>query len=185
MVRFTTGNQRRGFRSAAQGFTLVEFTGALVIGLILTLMAMGAYRIFERELPRREAASRLAHCFSTARAFAIARNGTYVVRIDPNARNFWIDETDSAGNMIYPKITRPEEMGQNVSLGDIYVGTVRADDTLPLHSFFFFGDGSSDDARVTLRLREADPNVDANFDTVRLYGPTGMSRVFENQRQRP
>ena len=41
----------------------------------------------------------------------------------------------------------------------------------------FFPDGSCDDVRVTLRLGDASSTV---FYAVRVYGPTGQSRVLSN-----
>ena len=174
-----TGRARRG------GFTMVEFTGALVIAMILSIIAVAGFRVFERELPLRHGSKRLLQAFSTARAFAIARNAYYAVRFDTQAGNFWLDETDSQGNPTLPKVTRPEELGEELMISDVYFGQARADDTQPFYVFQFRPDSSADDVRILIKQRESDPGLDASYDTIRLYGPTAHSEVFSGQRLLP
>ena len=161
---------------------MIEFMGAMAIGLILSVLALSGFRLYEREMPLRHSAGRLAAAFSTARALAISNTGTYSVQVDVKARNFWIDETNSFGEPIVPKVLAPEKLDDTVTLAGIYFGAQPAPQYGTVTRIRFYSDGSSEDARLYLILAGANAADPANFDTVRLYGPTGASRVFERQR---
>jgi Tfp pilus assembly protein FimT len=163
------------------GFTSIEFMGAMVIGAIISVLAIGSYRLYERELPVRHAARRLVHALSSARALAISQNLPYAVLIDRRYQNFWVDQVNAAGATTVPKVVSPEPFGKKVQLIDIQFGLtpVSASATDPV-VIRFFPDGSSEDARIFLRMINA-PNAPAATYTVRNYGPTGQARVFENQ----
>lgn len=154
---------------------------AVVIGAIVSVLAMGTYRLYERELPVRHAARRLAHGLSSARALAISQNAPYAVLIDRRYGNFWIDQVDTAGKTTTPKVVPPEAFGEKVQLIDIQFGltpvSTTAADPIVIR---FLPDGSSEDVRVYLRMISA-PNTPGATWTVRNYGPTGQSKVFENQ----
>lgn len=174
-----SGKAQRG------GFTMLEFSGAMVIALILSIIAVAGFRVFERELPLRHGSKRLVQAFSAARSFAIARNSNFVVRIDKVAKNFWIDETDPRGVTTLPKVTRPEELGPELEVTDVYYGQARIADSERFLFFRFYPDGSADDARVMLRRVDTEATDDTSYDTIRLYGPTAQSEVFSGQRLLP
>jgi Tfp pilus assembly protein FimT len=167
--------------AAPRGFSSVEFIGAVVISMVLSVIAVAGYRIYQRDLPLREGARRLAHTFSTARAFAISNNSVYTVQIDRQYHNFWIDETNAVGVPILPKVTRPEPLDDRVRINDILFGANSAVGVASLTPVRFFSDGSSDDVRVFMNLADVQTTDSASICTVRLYGPTGQSRIFEGE----
>lgn len=170
------------FVRTRRAFSMIEFLGALVVSGIVSSMALVGYRVYERELPVRHAASRLSHAFATARAYAIAQNAIYAVRIDRRYKNFWIDQVTTAGVIQRAKVTRPEPIDDNVVIDDVWFGLSPAGAAADPLTFRFLSDGSSDDGRVFFVLDGKDPAVGTNVYTVRIYGPTGQSKVFANQR---
>lgn len=181
-MRMVTPFIRPGRRR--RGFSALEFMTALVVGSILTVIAVSAYQIYEREMPVRHAARRLSHAFSAARAFAVSNDSTYAVRISEPYNNFWIDETDELGYPIQPKVTSPEPFGDQVAIDGIMFGENLTTDALAV-PVLFYPYGNSDDVRVFLHLKGTDPGNERNIYTVRLYGPTGQSTVFDGQRLMP
>lgn len=166
----------------AAAFTTVEFMGVMVIAMVLSVIAFAGFHIYKKEMPVKGDAERINYAFANARAQAIANNGYYSVNFDIANHNFWLDETDSAGNTTVHKVTSPEKLNDKVVIDDVLFGLNPAPVQDGIISVLFSPDGSSDDASFYLRLSSADPQVAANIVTVRLYGPTGLSKVFENQR---
>jgi hypothetical protein len=174
------GNPPRAFprhRRRNRGFTALELLGAMVLSLILLTVGMAGFRLYERELPLSGAAGRLTHGLATARTMAIARNSTFTVVIDRRFNHYYIDETDRFGGVLAPQVVAPESFGEQVIVESI----------LPLNASVvrarFFPDGSSDELYIHMKLaNRVNSNDEADVTTVRLYGPTGQSRVFENQR---
>lgn len=174
----------RAFRKA-HAFTTVEFMGVMVIAMILSAIAIGGLHLYEQEMPVKTDARRLNYAFANARAQAIANNGYFALNIDLGNRNFWLDETDVVGNPINPKVTHPEKLNDKVVIANAQFGLDPSSTIDGIIKVLFFPDGSSDDARFYLRLTGADASDTENIFTVRLYGPTGLSKVFENQRLEP
>ena len=167
---------------SALAFTTIEFIGAVVVMLVLAVIGLAGFRIYEREMPVKHVAKSLNHAFSSARTFAIAQNAVYSVQINLNFNNFWIDETNELGQTLLAKVVRPEPIGDQVEIDSIFFGSTRINNTQSSIPVRFLPDGSSDDVTVYLRLAAADSTNPANIYTIRLYGPTGLSRIFENQR---
>lgn len=163
----------------------MELFAALVVSLILTLVAIAGYRVYQRQMPVKYTAQRLVHSFSAARAFAIAHNDIFCVQYDPVRRNFWIDQTDETGLPVVAKVVRPEVIDEKVAVDGLQFAQgpqVQSGPAIPIR---FFPDGSSDDVRIYLRMKADDPATSESIYTVRLYGPTGQSRLFERRRLAP
>jgi len=171
--------------SGRAGFSMVELIAVIVIGLILASVAMAGVRIYERDLPVRQQASRLVKAFASARSFAIANNSFFAVQYSPELGIFWIDETDAGGGPLVHKVMRPESIDDKVAVDAIFFGANAADLNQDRLSILFRPDGSSDDVRIFLRMLGAAATDATQTHTVRLYGPTGQARVFENQRLEP
>jgi Tfp pilus assembly protein FimT len=167
----------------ARAFTTIELLGAVSISVILSIVALSGYRVFHRTMPLDQTASRLSHACSTARAYAINKNSTYSVKIDLTYLNFWIDETDENGNPIVSKVIRPEPIHDHVEVIEIRYGNVPVGPNATALPIRFFSDGSSDDVRIFLKLKSTDINRNENFHTLRIYGPTGHSKIFKRQRR--
>ena len=165
-----------------RGFSALEFVTAVVISMILATIAFSGLRLYEQDLPARALAKRINHAFSSARAFAIAQNAIYSVQLDLEHGNFWIDETDGLGNPVVPKVVRPEPFDEKVQIESVLFGLNPADPSQGPIPIRFLPDGSSDDVTIYLKLLEATGDDPRQIQTVRLYGPTGMSKVFENVR---
>ena len=148
--------------------------GAIVLSMILTVVAFAGYRVYEREMPTKFMARRLTSTFSMARASAIAHNSTFTVKIDRKHENFWLDETTAGGAILVPKVTSPEQFDEKVEIKSIIFGQNSAT-TAEVTHIHFYADGSSDDVNLALILKG---QSGANTYTVRLYGPTGLSRVI-------
>ena len=169
--------------------------GALTLSVILSIFAVAGYRVYERDLPAKSAAHRIAHTYSMARSMAIARNGTFTVKFDRKQDNWWIDETTAAGDLLFARVDSTEKLGEKVRITNIQFGLPQEDgedifidnpvvgDQVAVR---FFPDGSSDQVSVYLKpVERLDENNPADTYTVRLYGPTGQSRVFPGEERAP
>lgn len=165
-----------------RAFTSVELMGAVVLSMILSVVAITSYRLYERELPVKYAARRLSHAMATARTMAVANSSIYTVQIDRAYHNFWIDETDEFGQPTVAKVVSPESLDPKVQIDGVQFGSTDSSLYNNVTSVRFFSDGSSDDVSVTLKMLADNAQDPKNIFTVRLYGPTGQSKVFERQR---
>ena len=164
-----------------RGFSSIEFFAAAVIGMILTVVAVAGYRVYQRQMPVKFTAQRLVHGFSAARAFAVAHNSYFTLQLDLGHRTFWIDQVDATGAPVAPKVVNPEMLDEKVAVEGVQFGQNPPPPNI-IVPIRFFPDGSSDDVHIFLRMKADNAAADANIFTVRLYGPTGMSRLFENRR---
>jgi Tfp pilus assembly protein FimT len=195
--RHVNSSQGRRRARTPVGFSVIELLGALLLSAIVATMALAATGIFERQMPLSSAAQRLAGAMATARAMAISQadaNVGYAVVIDRLTSGtqttaalpqFWIDKIDATtGATKTPKVVAPETFGEKTWLDAIYVnGAKNNSGAIRLR---FLDTGVGDDACVYLKLK-ADVN-DASVGkvtTVRLYGATGQSRVFEHRKLVP
>jgi len=170
---------KSGRRSA---FTTIEMLGGLSISVILTVIALSGYRVFHRNMPLDQTAGQLSHVCSTARAYAISHNSTYTVKIDLTHRNFWIDATDENGNPIVSQVIHPESIHDHVEINEIRFGNTPISSNTSILPIRFFPDGSADDVRIFLKLWSQDTNHNEAYYTLRIYGPTGHSKIFKFQR---
>jgi Tfp pilus assembly protein FimT len=176
-LRFSHPHGRRW-----RGFSTIELFAVVVITLILSVIAVAGYRVYQHQMPVKYTAQRMVHSFSVARAFAISQNTVYAVQIDPVHRNYWIDQTDQNGAPQVPKVVSPELIDAQVDIDSVQFSLGQPVINGPVISIRFFPDGSSDDVHVFFRMKVDDATVPFSIFTVRLYGPTGESRLFENQR---
>lgn len=185
----------RPFRPAASrktaGFTAVEVILASAIGILIAVIGFSGTRIFDTELPVKSQARRFSYCLSTARSFAIARNAFYRVSFDLDNRSFWVDRINDpnapppipANDRYQPKVVSPEGVDERVLINGVFYGLTRNPTTTGIQSVIFRPDGSADmEARVEFHQVSQDPTVDNNIFTVRVYGPTGLNRLFPHQR---
>lgn len=190
-----TTPKSRPFRPAASrknaGYSAVEIIVASAIGVLIAVIGFSGTRIFDTELPVKSQARRFAHCVSTARSFAIARNAFYRVSFDLDNRSFWIDRINDpnapppipANDRYEPKVVSPEGVDERVLVNGIFYGVTRTAATSGIQSVIFRPDGSADvEARVEFHQISQDPTVDSNIFTVRIYGPSGLNKVFPHQR---
>lgn len=175
--------RRIGTTRRRRAFTMVEVMAAITVSLILSVVAVASYRLYQHEMPVKYAGQRLSHAFAMARSYAVANNGYYALKIDRAHQNFWLDATDETGVVVaVPKVASPELFDEKVAIDGIQfganAGSEPTDEVVPI---LFRPDGSSDDVHLYLRTAGS-AGQGADLCTVRLYGPTGMSRVIVGQR---
>lgn len=164
------------------GFTSMELVVALIVAMILATVGAAGYYVYQREAPVAYAAKRLSYAAATARSYAIVNNAPYALQIQAQyngnmVQNYWIDELDDTASQVVSRmVTNQQPMGQKVYLVGAAYGGVESSYTDSL-TVKFFPDGSSDDVNLTLRQGDAGSQL---FYGVRIYGPTGMSRVMSN-----
>lgn len=156
-------------------FSTLEVLAAIVVSLILASIGLASMRLYQVELPISGSGNRLCYAFSTARTMAISRNSTFAVVINTDYSNFWINELDSNGNTVAAKVVTPETIDPRVAIAEIIPAPTTSEAI-----FKFFPDGHSDNGAVYLKLKSRLASLNTgDFTTVRVYGPTGQSRVFE------
>lgn len=176
---------------ASRGFTTVEALTALVIGMIVSVIGFAGFQLFNHREPPKSAAERFSHALSTARSFAVSRNGYYQVVLDLDQKNFWIDEipnpslpvSDPNAGQFQPKIVAPERIDDRANIEGVLQSGASTLQTAGLQVFVFRPDGSSDrDARIYFYSVQDDPTDNSSIFTVRLYGPSGHNKTFDRQR---
>ena len=177
---------RVGSAGRRRAFNMVELLTTITIAMVISTIGFSGFRLFKRQLPVTSAATRFSNALSTARSYAIARNGFYQVTFDLDHRNFWIDEIPDpvlspGAPPTTPKVVSPEVIDDRVRiLGVTQTGSTN-EVTTGLQFFIFNPDGSADrDVRVRLIQIAEDPAVPGNVVTIRLYGPTGHSKVMQS-----
>ncbi len=170
------------------GYTAVEMIAAIAIAMVVSVIGMSGYRIFTKEQVVESVAIRLSHVLSSARSYAIARNGFFRVTLDLDNRNFWIDEiadpTDPVATPIPggAKLVTPEAIDHRVLVDGVQYPT-GPPATTGLQFFIFGPDGSANnDARIFLYELGKDPVPDDNIYTVKLYATTGTPKVLAHRR---
>lgn len=166
------------------GFSALELALAILILSIMTIIGMVSLRMAGQYDRVHQSASRLQHAFSVARSMAIANNSTYTVWIDMTHHNFWVDETYMNGQTIAAKVVHPQLLEANVAIDTFIYGTVTTN-IEAVRPVRFFADGSCDDVTIMLRNDGDSASNPKNIDTIRVYGPTGQTRLFENERREP
>lgn len=191
-------------RGTRRGFSLVELSVVAAILLLLALLAIGSYVNFATARRVRSGAEEVNSVFTTARAYAIASNKwhrvVFQMRNPLNAGeevySYWIDEIapNSSGTpnapqpglasgILRPKVTTPEALPQEIRLAAIYVDngdtattyTSAANQAVVVR---FRPDGSSDGALVSLIDRQHATTDEARYYQVKVYAPTGKSKIF-------
>lgn len=166
--------------TTTRAFTTVEL---LVVALILILLATISLTSLSGRGqldPKSSEARKISHLLGTARSYALAENGYFRVVIWLDQPSYWIDEVDSSGNVIKPKIITPEPLDENVVIPEVLVDSVvRTGGEVAIR---FTPQGSSSEASIYLIRRGADQTDPALYHTVRLYGPTGRANILKNQR---
>lgn len=171
------------FRSPRRGFTVLELMTAVLIALIVGSVATAGFFIYEKQMPLDQTGRRLTYFFSLARSHAVGQNAPFAFQFDPENSIFWLDCVDDSGNITVPKVQRPEKIDEKVEVFSMYSGSTEIyasgdEDTL---TTTFYSDGSCDDLRILIKLKGTDETVAENVHTIRLYGPTAQSKVFEHQ----
>lgn len=173
---------RHGSRS---GVSILELIAALALSMVLSVLGFSAFSLFKRQAPVKSSSNGLSQALSTARSLAVSRNSRFQVTLDLDRSHFWIDEITSAGipNVTRPKIVRPETIEKRTRIEGVLHGGMVTAATTGRQVFIFNPDGSAErEARIFFILKADDPADTTKITTVRLYGPTGLNRVFAGQR---
>jgi type II secretory pathway pseudopilin PulG len=182
---------------------MVELSVVVGIILLLSLLAIGSYANFSRGRRVLASAQSLSSILTTARSYAIANNRWQRVVIqfrnpDTNAEEFayWIDEISQNSSttpnpplpgtvpgILKPKVTTPELLQPEVRIASVFVDNGDTATTYPASVngsvvIRFKPDGSSDHAVVNLTGRANDPLDESKYYRVKVYGPTGKTKIF-------
>jgi prepilin-type N-terminal cleavage/methylation domain-containing protein len=190
-----------------RGFTVVELLVVIAIMSLLTLISVGTYSSFRKGRKIASGAEGVSTAFSTARSYAIAGNGWYTVVFQfrnpvtgAEESSYWIDEVypDSGASAPStsnpfppahlqrkrPRVTTPQLLPDGVRISDVAVNTTGTmtytDQTASQVAVLFQPDSTSDQASVHLIETVADPAIDTNYYTIKLYRPTAKAKIFPN-----
>lgn len=189
-------------RAHRRAFTLVELMVVFAITAILTLLTVGGYANFRKNRQIRSGAESVNSVFVAARSYAIATGQWHRVVFqfrNPDGReqySYWVDEidpfTNSTPNPGVPeparraKVTTPDVLPEQVRITDIKVDPYATEFSYPTNTYVvvrFFPDGTSDNVAVHLLGLNGDPNNDAHYYTVKVYAPTGKSKIIADSRR--
>jgi prepilin-type N-terminal cleavage/methylation domain-containing protein len=189
-------------RENRRAFTLVELMVVFAITAILTLIAVGSYASFRKSRQIRSAAESVNSVFVAARSYAIATGQWHRVVFQfknlagAEQYSYWVDEIDpftsAVPNPAIPeparkaKITTPDVMQEQVKISGIKIDPYPTEFAHPADTYVvvrFFPDGTSDMTSVYLLPIGADPAQDVNYYTVKVYSPTGKSKIIPDDKR--
>lgn len=178
MVRIATRHRH--------GVTLLELLAVLLILVIFAGFFVGGFVRQRQVALLRSESQQIQALIGLARSRAITESVPQQLVFWPDQPAYWIDRLSPDGLSIeQSQVTTPQPVNRLLRL-DMDVETVYGSPaTNPegnLVTIFFRPDGSSDSATFWMRRRAADPTDPTEYYSIRLYGPTGRSRVFPNQR---
>jgi Tfp pilus assembly protein FimT len=163
----------------------VTVTELMVVILILCILGGGAtlsyLRYYQKSLVLTQA-SKVQKTAGLARSRAIERGKPCQMAVWVAQPSLWVDDLETNGAVLHRKIVTPEPIHDLVQL--VSVDKVTSPTADGMATIRFNPDGSSEDAWIYLKRAEA-PDKDGEYCTVRIYGPTGFSKVFENERRKP
>jgi prepilin-type N-terminal cleavage/methylation domain-containing protein len=162
-----------------RGFTITELISVLVIVVVLSTISLASFSAYNRLSMVSTTSQMLLRTLAAARSYAVANNGYYQVTLDLDGGAFWIDETDSSGNITVPKVITPNEIDDRVVLDSATIDS--SDATSGIARLRFYPNGSSVDAYVYIIRRGANISSGTEYWTIRLYGPTARAVIFQNQ----
>jgi len=171
-----------------RGFQTLELISAVAIALVVMAIGFSGFRIYNSEMPVGSVSRELTHVLGTARSMSISRNNFHAFRIDLTEGNFWVDEIPDPNDpsaLPIPggaKVLESQGVDSRVRVEGVRFGTGLTQ-MAGIQTLVFNPDGSADaDCRIYLYEAGEDPGPDQNVYTVRVYGPTGLSKVFPRTR---
>jgi prepilin-type N-terminal cleavage/methylation domain-containing protein len=172
LFQMLAGHKKRAFTA----------TEMLVVLLILSILATISLSIFATQRKGSvisSEAQKLRMLMTTARSYALARNGYFRVAINMDRPSCWLDEVDSAGLVIKPKVVTSEPINEEIRIPEIKVDSSSHKGGLVVLQFN--PNGTSNEASIYLIRAEADRTKPANFTTLKLYAPTARVDTFPGE----
>jgi prepilin-type N-terminal cleavage/methylation domain-containing protein len=164
-----------------RAYSLLEIVIVLAILSIFSTFAILSYSTYREHARIKNSAQEILSTLSTARTLAINQNSYFSVVIDISGRKFWINEVDSFGHTVRPKIISPQSLQELIRITDVKVNTIRR--LVGESRILFRPNSTSDQASIHL-LRESDnPAIEENYYTITLYASTAQAQILPNVRK--
>jgi len=167
-------------RVRVAGYSLLEALTVLVVMAIITSFAVVVYGSYRRAARARSAAQQFEALFGTARTLAINQNAHFQAVLDLGNSGLWIDQVDSLGQVITPKITTPEAWSAYVHPVELFINGLPY--PTGLARIQFHPNGTSDAARIVLLSEGADSRSTGELLTVKLFSSTARTRTYPGNR---
>ncbi len=165
------------------GMTLMEMLTVVLILVVLSLLSLGAFSRQHQVSLLHNEALKVQATLGLARSRAISQNVPYQFDFWTTNPSFWIDRLAGDGLSIdQSRETTPGRVDPLVVI-DVVVSPPNAfpaTSLVDIVSIRFQPDGSSEDAVIHLIRAGADASDPTQFYSVKLYGPSGNSRIFPN-----
>lgn len=170
----------RSARAVARAATLIELIVVLLVVVILSAGSITLWARYHRDAQMDGEARKIDKLLATTRAMAMGESAYYRATFWPADMSYWIDETDAGGNVLRPKVLSPERMSRQVEIDQLIGGVLTTSgNTVSLR---FYPDGTSDNATIYIIEKDADHSDDTQYYTIKLYGPTGRTAIFANDK---
>ncbi len=103
------------------------------------------------------------------------------VLIDLDANVLWVDQVNASGTERKPRVIPNEAMVEDVVIDSIKInGTPFLSGVQTVR---FEPDGSNPLITVLVRKGNADPSLDSNFTSIRLYPSSSEPKIYEDQKK--
>lgn len=166
--------------SAKHAFTATEMLVVLLIIVVLSAISLSVFVTQRKGSVMASETQKLRMLMNTARSYALGRNGYFQVAVNMDRPSYWLDEVDSAGQVIRPKVVTSEAVDPEILIPEIKVDSVSY--TQGLVVLRFNPNGTSNEASVYMIRAEADKTKATNFTTIKLYAPTARIDTFTGER---
>ena len=164
-----------------RGFSALEIVIVLVILSIFSSFAILSYSSYKKQARVKHAAQAVNSTLTTARTLAINQNADFQVQIDISGRHFWIDQLDSRGRIVKPKVTGSNWLPEGSLFTDVTMGGVTYNSGRV--AIVFDADGSAEYATIHLIGENMDASQPSNYFSIRIYPSTGLTHIYKNQRK--
>lgn len=177
-----------------KGYSLPELLVVLAIIAIGSSMAVIAYSQSLKNGALRQEAEKIKSLIINARTQAIAEAAPAEIVFEIENGQIWINMLDSGATTITaPKTIAPVMINQDVVIEEVRVNSFSdiddntcahedPDDICDCRCAVFEPDGTNPLLVVNLRRRDADPDVDENYFSIRIWPSSSSAEVFPNER---
>ena len=165
-----------------KGLTAIELTVVMLIISLMATVSVGVYVNYYKANLVESEAGKIDRLLATARGNAIRNAVPTRATFWLDRPAYWIDEGSEADGNLRLQITTPEQVHDLVRISSI---DVNSSPTMSsgVAEITFRPDGTSDNATIHLLHKEAKAGDDSEYYTIKVYGPTGRSKVFEKERR--
>lgn len=165
----------------SRGYSLVEVLVVLVILSVGSTIALYQYTAFRNSIGEDTSAQIVRRMLILAKNRAINTGLPHEMQIDLDSNVLWVDEVNASGTQRKARVIPNESMVEEVLIDSVKISGTEF--LSGVQTVRFEPDGSNPLVTVLIRKETADPGLDENFTSIRLYPSSSEPKVYEDQKK--